>query len=276
MNHLNCEIIKDLIPSYLDEICSESSKKAVKEHLTQCSDCRRYLEELQCTEISAKPQNHGELDYMKKVKRHYTQKNVLGIILLFILSQAVLWNLSEIHNLKTEVIQYCTIFAILTLGTFLLLTNYREKPKMNMGRMIAGILSVLGFPFCFAIGILTNRAMTTGIGPFGLKLKQTGPFLNRWLIFIVIAELLLFAYYTIDAIRNTHMLGILPTVSLMCCTLCMSYRSVLFLMDIPEPSDFIRLALIVFLLAVVLVSIEVILTRIYTSSDKKLSDGPLS
>lgn len=276
MNHLNCDIIKDLIPSYLDEICSENSKKAVKEHLAQCSDCRRYLEELQRTELSDKPQNNGELDYMKKVKRHYTQKNVLGIILLFFLSQTVIWILPEIHNLKTEVIQYCTIFATLTLGTFLLLTNYREKPKMNRKRMIAGILSGLGFPFCFAIGVVTNRAMDTGIGPFGMELKQTGPFLNKWLLFIVIAELLIFAYYTIDAVRNAHMLGILPTLNLMCCTLCMSYRSALFLMIIPEPSDFIRLALIVFLLAVVLVSIEVILTRIYTSSDKNLPDGSLS
>lgn len=276
MIHLNCDIIKDLIPSYLDEICSESSKKAVKEHLAQCPDCRRHLETLQCTEISDEPQNHGDLDYMKKVKRHYTQKNVLGIILLFILSQTVLWILPEIHNLKTEVIQYCIIFSILTLGTFLLLTNYRSKPKMNRKRAIAGILSALGFPCCFVIGILTNRAMSAGIGSFGLNLKQTGPFLDKWLIFIVIAELLIFVYYVIDAIRNTHMLGILPTVSLMCCTLCMSYRSVLFLMIIPEPSDFIRLTLIVFLLAAVLVSIEVILTRIYTSSVQKLSDSSIS
>ena len=33
MNQLNCDIIKDLMPSYLDNLCSDSSRKAVEDHL---------------------------------------------------------------------------------------------------------------------------------------------------------------------------------------------------------------------------------------------------
>jgi uncharacterized protein YpmB len=39
-----CDIIKDLLPLYLDNVCSEDSKRAVEEHIATCENCRRELE----------------------------------------------------------------------------------------------------------------------------------------------------------------------------------------------------------------------------------------
>lgn len=39
MNKFDCEIIKDLLPLYADNVCSEKSVKIVEEHLSDCSDC---------------------------------------------------------------------------------------------------------------------------------------------------------------------------------------------------------------------------------------------
>ena len=39
---MKCEIIKDLIPLYLDNVCSEDSRKLVEDHLSECSECRIY------------------------------------------------------------------------------------------------------------------------------------------------------------------------------------------------------------------------------------------
>lgn len=38
-----CEIIRDLLPLYVDSACSEVSKKAVEEHLQDCKLCREEL-----------------------------------------------------------------------------------------------------------------------------------------------------------------------------------------------------------------------------------------
>ncbi len=35
-----CDLIKDLLPLYLDGVCSEESKKAVEKHLSECSGCK--------------------------------------------------------------------------------------------------------------------------------------------------------------------------------------------------------------------------------------------
>ena len=43
---MNCEIIKDLIPLYIDGCCSKESERAVEEHLSDCSECKKLFEEM--------------------------------------------------------------------------------------------------------------------------------------------------------------------------------------------------------------------------------------
>lgn len=42
----NCELIRDLLPLYQDDVCSESSRQTVEEHLKECTACSDYLEAL--------------------------------------------------------------------------------------------------------------------------------------------------------------------------------------------------------------------------------------
>lgn len=37
-----CGMIQDLLPLYLDGVCSEESKKAIETHLSECSDCKKF------------------------------------------------------------------------------------------------------------------------------------------------------------------------------------------------------------------------------------------
>ena len=43
---MNCEIIKDLIPLYIDGCCSKESERAIEEHLKGCSECKMLFEEM--------------------------------------------------------------------------------------------------------------------------------------------------------------------------------------------------------------------------------------
>ena len=53
MNRVSCDVIKDLIPLYAEDMLSEDSSKLVEEHLDACEECRKYLKELQ--EMKALP-----------------------------------------------------------------------------------------------------------------------------------------------------------------------------------------------------------------------------
>ena len=40
---LSCEVVRDLLPLYYDQVCSEESVRLVKEHLEECSACQAEL-----------------------------------------------------------------------------------------------------------------------------------------------------------------------------------------------------------------------------------------
>ena len=53
---ISCGIIRDLLPFYLDGVCSNESKTAVEEHIAVCDDCRAELHDMQ----TALPINNAE------------------------------------------------------------------------------------------------------------------------------------------------------------------------------------------------------------------------
>ena len=48
---IHCDIIRDLLPLYADEACSEESRRMVEEHLQECPECGSMLERLKNMEI---------------------------------------------------------------------------------------------------------------------------------------------------------------------------------------------------------------------------------
>ena len=57
---LECEVIRDLLPLYADEACSEQSRKLVNEHLLDCADCRDMLQRIRENEIENGLKNERE------------------------------------------------------------------------------------------------------------------------------------------------------------------------------------------------------------------------
>lgn len=76
---MNCNIVKDLIPLYIDGCCSEESEKAVEEHIRDCDDCKRLLEDMKSSSdvitVSESPKTFSKLNDWKA--------SVLQSILLF-------------------------------------------------------------------------------------------------------------------------------------------------------------------------------------------------
>ena len=88
MSKKECDIIKDLLPSYVDEICSEASKEWVEEHLAECEECRALAEVMKHTEISARKLELKQLEAGRKVIRQNLRRSIfhLGLCLLIPIS----------------------------------------------------------------------------------------------------------------------------------------------------------------------------------------------
>ena len=78
-NNIDCRIIQDLLPSYVDGLTSEYTNQAVEEHVKSCEPCSQMLQRMQ------EPEKRGEsaekeVDYMKKVRKKMSRMVAVSII----------------------------------------------------------------------------------------------------------------------------------------------------------------------------------------------------
>ena len=91
---ISCEIIKDLLPLYLDGVCSNDSKALIEEHLTECDNCKAELQAMkEGLFMNRKEQNLKEAEAVKSLSRRWKKgmmKSLLKGVLITILIIAII------------------------------------------------------------------------------------------------------------------------------------------------------------------------------------------
>lgn len=75
-NKINCNVIGDLLPLYVDEILSDDSRNIVEEHLSECEDCHKSAEKLSKTLVIS---NDTDSRNIKKLKNRVGIKRVIAV-----------------------------------------------------------------------------------------------------------------------------------------------------------------------------------------------------
>lgn len=86
---LDCEIVRDLLPSYVDGLTSSITNKTLQEHLADCTDCAAALQRMK----EPDPQEvlpAAEVDYLKKIRIHIRRTSLLIGIGLMLLGMSLL------------------------------------------------------------------------------------------------------------------------------------------------------------------------------------------
>ena len=82
---LNCDIVLDLLPSYVDGLTREATNEAVNEHLRECTECCEALKRMKEPEkTDGKPKE--EVNYLKKIHRRSLQKGFIVCAVLVIIA----------------------------------------------------------------------------------------------------------------------------------------------------------------------------------------------
>lgn len=83
-NTLDCNIVRDMLPLFVENLTSEESNTAIQQHLELCEDCRKYLENMQ-KPIDCPSVPKMEIDYMRKVKHSFKRRAYIlsGVIAVF-------------------------------------------------------------------------------------------------------------------------------------------------------------------------------------------------
>lgn len=117
MKEIKCEVIQDLITLYIDKLTSEESNKLIENHITTCTQCNEFLDNINDNEIIDKndiensmPNKDEEID-LQLIKRIQKSKINFSVILI-ILTCAISTGLSDGPYLFTGIIILPTLGAI--------------------------------------------------------------------------------------------------------------------------------------------------------------------
>lgn len=80
-----CAVIQDLIPSYVDEVCSDRSREVVEAHMRECDTCKKMVEQYRATEFSSGKLEEKELNGLKKIRRHMQRQRIISWVLALLL-----------------------------------------------------------------------------------------------------------------------------------------------------------------------------------------------
>lgn len=85
-NNLTCELVEDLLPSYIDGLTSEVTNTAVREHIAGCDKCKTALENMKepCSETKIEEEKK-EIDFLKKTRKRNIKvafTSVISVILI--------------------------------------------------------------------------------------------------------------------------------------------------------------------------------------------------
>ncbi|MEE6452729.1 zf-HC2 domain-containing protein [Gottfriedia acidiceleris] len=104
-----CNIVRDLLPSYIDNICSKESNQFIEEHLTTCLTCGKILDTMK-SDINIS-------DEIYKIERLETKKPFKKV--------------SGFLNFQKKFTNYILIFALISLlfGIYFLANSNNEMKK---------------------------------------------------------------------------------------------------------------------------------------------------
>ncbi len=141
---LACEIIKDLLPLYVDGMVSDVSKNSIENHLEHCAECNEIYHNMSFhLETETQPTEVQDVKrFLKKTKKMYFLYGLGGISFIAILvcvivdlavNKGLTWSLiTGISCLFADTLLYilltckknigCITMAVISIGTFVLLS----------------------------------------------------------------------------------------------------------------------------------------------------------
>lgn len=143
-----CEIIRDLLPIYIDDCCSESSRIFVEEHLRECEECKKLHAELSIDipikDDYAVPEQSEEFYFQKgkeiiadEIKKDY----VLIVSIIDFIMNIIIFIVGLNFINKFDYINPVTLFFMIICMAYdiIYIFQYRRKSTGNIIR--AAVLS---------------------------------------------------------------------------------------------------------------------------------------
>lgn len=253
MSKLSCDVVRDLVPTYVDGICSADTKTIVEQHLQECSSCKNLVEMIRETEIVTEASDIKEIDYMRKIKKSFTIKNIICIGALMLITAAVVGIFIQNYGIVPLPFYYILVpvwMLLLNLVSFdyiSMTTNTKQK----------GIMTGIGcgmLTYTILLEFLVVQWSKNDNVLAGTQLWSHSV-LHMQLVALIILQLLSVIATWIISIRTGNSHIILMNINIVGCALSLLFSSLL--RQLSEMENFVKIrniSLIVILLEGVVIT----------------------
>ncbi len=154
---MKCKIICDLLPLYIDDVCSDETKELVERHLEKCPACRSEYEKMKAELSLHEAEDLDEKELMKKgeekmkeyVKEKIYQKVILADTILNLLVTALGFTHGISGVMGGDPYYYAEMFIILgPLGIFFIsdiIYWFRYVTRRRAGTVIVDTICKMSF-----------------------------------------------------------------------------------------------------------------------------------
>ena len=222
---------KDLLSSYLDEVCSEESRELVEEHLKECSSCREFLAKLQEQDVG---KDAPRVACLKKVRR------VLDIQSLVVVFLPLLMLLGGFYGVNRSGVS--GMFYYIEMPVMMLLCAYalwggRETGIPSGKEWLAPICGLAAVCAAAIMRYFTvNRvcAWVMGEAEPPMPLEKMGPFIHNMCLLAALAMAVLLAVLVIPAKKRNRVFPVSQNLAWLAINLILSLDESLYNMSTLE------------------------------------------
>ena len=213
-NKFSCGVVRDLLPLYRDNVCSEDSRRVVEEHLAMCSECPKILEQMEdgsVEELLTAETGSVLSVHRKKERRTAVTAGLITSGILFIpMVVCLICNLATGHGLSWFFIVLTSLMTAASLTAVPMLAGRYRFSKVFAGFLTSLFLLFLScclytggdwlfvafVPTVFGVSVLSFHFVVRELPlPAGLQNRKTLITIS-WDVLWLLATLLVCCVYT--------------------------------------------------------------------------------
>ena len=104
MSKISCQIIRDILPLYVDDVVSDDTRHMVEEHLVHCDDCRRLAAEMQGEIVLPVENDTRPLQHFKEAwKRKKVMIAAISVVVTLLVS-LLIGTAVVVENLPVKIV----------------------------------------------------------------------------------------------------------------------------------------------------------------------------
>ena len=133
MNKINCNIIGDLLPLYVDGAVSEDTKKLVEEHLAECEECKKAAEEMGKELVLPVHETvrAAETSFLQKMKKTWQKRRIRTAVISVAVTAGVILGSYMALTIPQWIIPYKPVDFSVAVEDGMVCVYYTGKGRIN-------------------------------------------------------------------------------------------------------------------------------------------------